>query len=734
MKRNILLFLMFVLMNASLAMAEWTGDTIAPQKANGYYLISKPEEYVWLGGNHLQIGDKAKLVADVIFGKDKNTVDYKYPVKPLSSPNLNLDFNGFSVYSAYSVGAPFILGTSSDGQRSFVKDASFKNFEIVADLSSFTGDTISTINLKNGESTGNVILEGVINVYGKRDSVTIMGGGFQNGVLKNRIHIVLNGEVKRINIFGVGDYGLLGIKDTSLIHEAVNYGDIKVVSPKATSVHIHGMVDFSLSNSFYKMSNYGNITIDGGIYSTVSGLSNVLNVTGTVAPEAYNEGDITVKQYTRYREFSVGGLFASVKGDSVHFARALNLGNISYEGEECFDFTDDDNESYLGGCIGAAWTKVDNLINEGNLNIHSCSGAGYQTYVGGVIGDSWNVSNVFNGGDIYASVKLDSCTEYCGSSGFFEVGGIAGEGYVIKHVVNKGNLEGVNVGQMGGIVGFLLDNNVSLSMNLGNVSGKCERSCDMGGIYGYVLNTCDDDIFACSYSSVVMNNLANYGNVNGELTVSGVNGGVNVSGIGGTVNILGAVTVKFENSFNVGTVKKLEDSVWVNAEPLTEHTCNLCYYDWEVFYESDSKPKNALYPGNALTTEYMRSEQFVDELNAYNAASADSKVWTLSESYPYPIIADLEKWMNFTANPKEEKNPILENRPKVASAFVFKTEKLNILVSGARIGTPYAVLDLLGKSISRGRISSQNQRIPVANAGTYIVKVGKSSRLIVVKK
>ena len=65
---------MFVLMNASLAMAEWTGDTIAPQKANGYYLISKPEEYVWLGGNHLQIGDKAKLVADVIFGKDKNTV------------------------------------------------------------------------------------------------------------------------------------------------------------------------------------------------------------------------------------------------------------------------------------------------------------------------------------------------------------------------------------------------------------------------------------------------------------------------------------------------------------------------------------------------------------------------------------------------------------------------------------------------------------------------------------
>ncbi len=718
--------LLLVLALASFAIAEWSGDTLAPRKENGYYLISKPEEYVWLGENHLQNGDKAKLVADIVFGKDKNTVDYARPVKPLTSPNLSLDFNGFSVYSAYSVGFPFILGTSSDERCTFVKDASFKNFEVVANLSSFTGDTISAVNLKNGESAGNVLLEGVINVYGERESVTIMGGGFQNGILENRIYIVLDGVVKRIHAYGVGDYGLLGIKDTSLIHEAINYGDIKVVSPKATSVHIHGMVDFSLSDSFYKMSNYGNVTIDGGIYSTVSGLSNVLNVTGTVSPEAYNEGDITVKQYTRYREFSVGGLFASVKGDSVHFARALNLGNISYEGEECFDFTDDENESYLGGCIGAAWTKVDNLINEGNLNVHSCSGAGYQTYVGGVIGDSWNVSNIFNGGDIYASVKIDSCTEYCGSYGLFEVGGIVGDGYKIKNAVNKGNLEGYNVSEMGGIVGFFMDDDISLAMNFGNVSGVCERSCDMGGIYGYVLNTCDDDIFACSYNSVVMNNLANYGNINGS-------GNVNVNGIGGTVNVLGNVVVKFENSINVGTVKKLEDSAFVYAEPLTEHTCNLCYYDWNVFYESNSKPKKILYPGNALTTEYMQSEQFVKDLNSYKSVGMDSAVWKLSESYPYPIIADLEKWMNFTGDPKEEKNPILENRPKAVPAFLLNTEGMNLLVSGAHVGTPYAVFNLLGKSIARGRISNQNQKIPVASTGTYIVKVGKSSRSIVVK-
>ena len=309
---------------------------------------------------------------------------------------------------------------------------------------------------------------------------------------------------------------------------------------------------------------------------------------------------------------------------------------------------------------------------------------------------------------------------------FSRWGGIVGDGYKIKNAVNKGNLEGYNVSEMGGIVGFFMDDNISLAMNFGNISGECERSCDMGGIYGYVLNTCDDDIFACSYNSVVMNNLANYGNINGR-------GNVNVNGIGGTVNVLGNVVVKFENSINVGTVKKLEDSAFVYAEPLTEHTCNLCYYDWNVFYESNSKPKKILYPGNALTTEYMQSEQFVKDLNSYKSVGMDSAVWKLSESYPYPIIADLEKWMNFTGDPKEEKNPILENRPKAVPALLLNTEGMNLLVSGARVGTPYAVFNLLGKSIARGRISSQNQKIPVANAGTYIVKVGKTSRKVVVK-
>ena len=132
----------------------------------------------------------------------------------------------------------------------------------------------------------------------------------------------------------------------------------------------------------------------------------------------------------------------------------------------------------------------------------------------------------------------------------------------------------------------------------------------------------------------------------------------------------------------------------------------------------------------ARTTSQMQSNDFVKELNYVDSTNTNSKVWTLSKLYPYPIIADMEGILK----ENQERLPIIPVRKnKSVASFGLNAEGMNLLVSGARVGTPYAVFSLLGKSIARGRISSQNQKIPVASTGTYIVKVGKSSRSIVVK-
>lgn len=126
----------------------------------------------------------------------------------------------------------------------------------------------------------------------------------------------------------------------------------------------------------------------------------------------------------------------------------------------------------------------------------------------------------------------------------------------------------------------------------------------------------------------------------------------------------------------------------------------------------------------------MQSSDFVKELNYVDSTNTNSKVWTLTKLYPYPIIADMESLLK----EGKEKLSIPERLPSNFTApFNLQTDGLNILVSGAKVGAPYGVFTLLGKSVSRGRISSQNQNIPVAHSGTYIVKVGKFSRKIAVK-
>jgi len=57
----------------------------------------------------------------------------------------------------------------------------------------------------------------------------------------------------------------------------------------------------------------------------------------------------------------------------------------------------------------------------------------------------------------------------------------------------------------------------------------------------------------------------------------------------------------------------------------------------------------------------------------------------------------------------------------------------NILISAAPVGSAYAIFDMQGKLLKRGRVSSANHNIEMSRVGNYLIRVGNLTQLIMVK-
>ena len=57
----------------------------------------------------------------------------------------------------------------------------------------------------------------------------------------------------------------------------------------------------------------------------------------------------------------------------------------------------------------------------------------------------------------------------------------------------------------------------------------------------------------------------------------------------------------------------------------------------------------------------------------------------------------------------------------------------DIQVSGARVGSVYAVLDMQGRVMQAGYVNSANFNLAVDRAGTYLVRIGNQTQTVKVK-
>ena len=76
-----------------------------------------------------------------------------------------------------------------------------------------------------------------------------------------------------------------------------------------------------------------------------------------------------------------------------------------------------------------------------------------------------------------------------------------------------------------------------------------------------------------------------------------------------------------------------------------------------------------------------------------------------------------------------------EALPELAQVPLFTVTAVgrDIQVAGARVGAAYAVLDMQGRVMGEGRVESANFNLTVSRAGTYIIKIGYTSRVVPVR-
>lgn len=65
--------------------------------------------------------------------------------------------------------------------------------------------------------------------------------------------------------------------------------------------------------------------------------------------------------------------------------------------------------------------------------------------------------------------------------------------------------------------------------------------------------------------------------------------------------------------------------------------------------------------------------------------------------------------------------------------FSVNTYNRNLLISGAKVGEPYAIFDMQGRVLKKGFVESVNFNIPVAVAGNYVVKIGHITQHVQIK-
>lgn len=378
------------------------------------------------------------------------------------------------------------------------------------------------------------------------------------------------------------------------------------------------------------------------------------------------------------------------------------------------------SRAYSGGIVAFNWGNLSGCTNNGLTTSNN-------NYSGGIAG--WNAGTVAD------CINKDSVSGYNG-------GGIAGQNVgTITDCVNRGSISGTN---SGGIAGQN-EETILNCVNFGSISGS-----NAGGIVGQ--------------NAGATSRCTNNGSSSGGSIVGWNAGSVaECRNFGKPTDVF----VKVDESS-----AKLLNCFGVTDGANAGIVCSKSDSETNCYYDSD-----------------IQSNRFVWLLNTMNGMAANSEIWS-RDSVGYPIFANAfhkpiykivfdngdissNRYSNskglvpFPAAPEPPEGKIFggwftNDSVKVKETTVFTKDQTvyalycepsscpaepsdalvanlpapvwsvtasgrNIQIHAAPVGKAYALFDLQGKVLAKGRVGSLEMTLSVPRAGSYIVRIGERS-------
>lgn len=529
---------------------------------NSTEYITKADGFMWVkDGEQLQAMN-TNLGGNYAF---RNSIDLNATADPDVKFNSvgdsnnaftgNLDGLGYEVYGLHIDEENNNTGLFGVVEGSTDKKVTIRNFNLIS--GSITNESENAEVSNTGAVVGNATNAVIENV---KNTINVTGENNVGGIIGTGSNVTLNGVVNAGAIKGNSNVGGLAgnLSSSTLNGESYNLGDIKGLDTTTTySYNIGGLVGLANNSTIgnetgFQM--YNHLDVTGGY--NVGGI--VGNLDNSTVQNIYNDGTVnatgmTTEDYTFHTANKTNpnnkddlewsdGISKTVKDVAVANVGGIvgnstngTINDATNKADVQSNETTKNGDTYyiagnVGGIVGKAMdTNMKNVTNE-ESNIrgaHNVGGiAGYFGNTDNIASDiKYTIENAINnGGDIMGTSARDI------------------NGDVITEIVRPlgGSREIFNVGNIGGIVGYMDGDNVyvTASGNRGTVHSKeiaeankenplnSSTAANVGGIVGKIdrssnanLNTIEGDV-----TNAAVSNSYNSADVLGYTGVGGIAG------------------------------------------------------------------------------------------------------------------------------------------------------------------------------------------------------------------
>jgi len=681
--------------------AQWY-EVKEPKKENGCYQISNAQElfgfaYIvnGLDGFEQEAAACGKLTADIAVNKDvlttKDTVNITLEKEFLSWVPIGLDE------------APFSGNFDGDGHS--ISELYLKNKKGVASFIMAAGNaTIKDLTIEKSYFAGHIASSFIASVSSQSD-VTIINSHAENRIIGSDLASGFVAEVQESV-----SLSMKNVSNKSFITTDISAAGFVTVANTGSTISITKA--FNEGDIFHNNKPPSNATPYPYVVAGIIASAEAKKIT---LDSCYNKGNITTTNNPGYNSIvyynampSFGGLLGNLEIDSLIITNSYNEGNLIYD---ITLKTHDDYRlsGYTGGLVartyGFGFTRIFNSHNSGNIKAGKAGG------IAGYTNGTINIQTTYNEGDIYG---LDNY-----ASGLIEDNEATG---IVANCYNIGTTtiyDPFYKKENPGYGFFAITYN---SIAIKNSYDASESKL----IKEHKLNYSDagvpslDNVFYYIYwyptgqevqytrdsykDGSIFEKLYNYVETDkdGNVIEDGINGKVWGQVIGkDPYPLLNGKGISYAESSSAATSASSESSAESSSEGSATSSSG-----------TSAASSSSTNSGTSSSEGTAESSSSGKTNNAASSASSSStnNAATSSSSGKQSTFA--------TAAPK--KLDLVVNGH-------------NVQVRAVSLGSPIATMDMQGRVIHASQATSTIVNLTLQHAGTYIITVGKQSKIVSIK-